>query len=57
LLDRKAVFSWFSSLPPYVSALKIALKLLFFAPFATYFEGIRPFCREYGRLSQQLNKK
>jgi len=57
LLYRKAVFSWFSSLPPYVSALKIALKLLFFAPFATHFEGIRPFCREYGRLSQQLNKK
>jgi hypothetical protein len=43
--------------PPYVSALKIALKLLFFASFATHFEGIRPFCREYGRLSQQLNKK
>ena len=25
--------------------------------FATHFEGIRPFCREYEYLSQQLNKK
>lgn len=27
------------------------------ASFATHFEGIRPFCREYEYLSQQLNKK